>query len=328
VRIVIPGGTGRVGTVLARAFHRDKHQVVVLSRTPASAPWRSVPWDGETLGPWASEIEGADAVINLAGRSVDCRYGEKNRRAIKNSRVRSTEVLGQAIALAKRPARVWLQASTATIYAHRYDAGNDEATGILGGNEPNAPDTWRFSIDVATSWERAFDQAVVPGTRKVKLRSAIMMSPVGGGAFDILLRLVRLGLGGRIGNGRQYVSWIHSEDFVRAVFWLIERDDIEGPVNLAAPNPLPNADFMRALREAWGRAFGLPAAEWMLEVATFLLRTESELVLKSRRVVPRRLLENGFSFEFPSWPEAARDLCRRWRESRGSGGGSPTPMEV
>jgi uncharacterized protein (TIGR01777 family) len=248
---------------------------------------------------------------------VDCHYNAKNRRLIKESRVRSTLILGKAIGQAKSPPPTWLQASTATIYAHRYDAPNDEARGILGGNEPNAPDTWCFSIDVATAWEQTFDQAVVPGTRKVKLRSAIMMSPEEGGAFDILLRLVRLGLGGRTGSGRQYVSWVHYEDLVRAVFWLIDHGEMEGPVNIAAPNPLPNATFMRSLREAWGRGFGLPAAEWMLEIAMFFLKSESELVLKSRRVVPGRLLEKGFAFQFSNWPEAARDLCRQWQEQHG-----------
>jgi uncharacterized protein len=319
MRIVIPGGSGQVGTVLARAFHRDKHEVVVLSRAPKTAPWQVAPWDGQSVGDWKLFLEGADAVINLAGRSVNCRYGLKNRLAIKNSRLESTRVLGEAIIRANRPPRVWLQASTATIYAHRYDGPNDEATGVLGGHEPNAPDTWRFSIDVASSWEQAFDQAVIPRTRKVKLRSAIMMSPEDGGAFDILLRLVRLGLGGHAGDGRQYVSWIHDEDFVRAVSWLIDHDQIVGPVNVAAPTPLPNADFMRALRHAWGRAFGLPATEWMLEIGAFFLRTETELILKSRRVVPGRLLQEGFSFRFPAWPEAARDLCRRWREIHARG---------
>jgi uncharacterized protein (TIGR01777 family) len=186
----------------------------------------------------------------------------------------------------------------------------------VGGSEPGAPDTWRFSIEVARAWERALEEAVVPQTRKVALRSAMTMSPDRGGVFDVLLGLVRRGLGGRAGDGRQYVSWIHEEDFVRAVGWLIEREGVTGPVNLAAPNPVPNAEFMRALREAWGRSFGLPAAKWMLEVGAFFLRTETELVLKSRRVVPGRLLEGGFHFQFPTWPEAARDLCRRWREPR------------
>lgn len=319
MKIVIPGGSGQVGTILARAFHGGGHDVVVLSRTPSSAPWRVAQWDASTLGEWADHFSGADAVINLAGRSVDCRYNAKNRRAIKESRTDSTRVVGKAIAAAKFPPRVWLQASTATIYAHRYDAPNDEAGGILGGSEPDAPDTWRFSIDVAKSWEREIDEATVPATRKVKLRSAMTMSPDPGGVFDVLLQLVRCGLGGRAGDGRQYVSWIHDADFVRAIYWLIDQSEIDGPVNLAAPNPLPNANFMRALREAWGISWGLPATTWMLQLGALFLKTETELILKSRRVVPGTLLRKGFEFEFPSWPEAARDLCRRWRENRGSG---------
>lgn len=301
-----------MGTILARAFHKTGHEVVVLSRTPGQAPWRVVAWDAGTIGDWAREFEDADVVINLAGRSVDCRYGPAHRRMILESRVNSTRVVGAAIARAKRPPRVWLQASTATLYAHRSDAPNDESTGILGGTEPDAPDTWRFSIEVATAWERALEEAVTPQTRKVKLRSAMTMSPDRGGVFEVLLRLVRLGLGGPAGNGRQYVSWIHDTDFIRAIHWIIEHDTLAGAVNLAAPHPLPNADFMRALREAWGQPIGLPAAGWMLEIGAFLLRTETELILKSRRVVPGRLTQDGFVFQFPTWPEAARDLCRRW----------------
>ena len=289
----------------------------MLSRAPQRAPWRVAAWDANTLGPWTRELDGADVVVNLAGRSVNCRYTPANRRAIKESRVNSTRVVGEAIAGAARPPRVWLQMSTATIYAHRYDAPNDEATGILGGAEPGAPDTWRFSIDVATSWERALDAAATPRTRKVALRAAVVMSPDRGGPFDLLRRLVRFGLGGQAGHGRQYVSWIHDRDFVSAIYWLIEHDKVDGAVNLAAPHPLPSADFMRALREAWGMRRGLPASAWMLEVGTWLLRSETELVLKSRRVVPGRLVQQGFAFEFPTWAEAARDLCGRWRRSAG-----------
>jgi len=314
MKVVIPGGSGQVGTLLARAFHRDGHEVVVLSRKPGSAPWRVVPWDARASGDWIAEFEGADAVINLAGRSVNCRYNAENRRAIKQSRVESTSRVAEAISRTKHPPRVWLQMSTATIYADRYDAANDEATGILGGSEPGLPETWRFSIDVVTSWERAVDDAVLPHTRKVKLRSAMVMSPDRGGIFDVVLGLVRHGLGGRAGHGRQFVSWIHGEDFVRAVYWLIERD-LQGPVNLASPNPLPYADFMRDLREAWGIRFGLPATKWMLEIGALILRTETELVLKSRRVIPGRLMQDGFIFLFPAWPEAARDLCHRWRKN-------------
>lgn len=314
MKIVIPGGSGQVGTVLARAFQRRGDNVVVLSRTQTNAqPWRVVKWDGEKLDNWAREIEGAEAVINLAGQSVNCRYTAKNRRIIIDSRVNSTRVVGQAIAEANTAPLVWLQASTATLYAHRYDAPNDEQTGIIGGSEPDAPDTWHFSIDVVKKWEREINAAATPNTRKVLMRSAIVMSPESGGPFDMLLRLVRFGLGGRFGDGREFVSWIHDEDFVRTVDWLIHHEELAGPVNLAAPNPLPNSEFMQNLRRAWGMPFGLPATECMLELGAFVLRSETELMLKSRRVIPTRLLQSGFTFEFPNWADAARDLCTRWR---------------
>jgi uncharacterized protein (TIGR01777 family) len=310
VKVVIPGGSGQVGSILRRALSDAGHEVVVLSRNPRQ---EETYWDGATLGPWTRELEGADAVINLVGRSVNCRYNPANREAIVQSRLESTAVVGRAIAACIDAPRVWLQASTATIYAHRYDAPNDEARGILGGDEPGVPDTWRFSIDVARAWERELAAAATPRTRKVAMRSAMVMSPDRGGVFDVLLGLVRRGLGGKSGDGRQYVSWIHHEDFARAVGWLIEHDDLAGPVNLAAPCPLPNAAFMRALREAWGARVGLPATSWMLEVGAVFLRTETELVLKSRRVVPARLLEASFQFRYPTWPQAARALCAEWR---------------
>jgi len=328
MRIVIPGGAGQVGTLLAREFHRDGHDVVVLSRTPRSRPWREVAWDGTAVAGWAQEIDGCDVVINLAGRSVDCRYTAAHRREILESRVLSTRAVGEAIARSKRPPRVWLQASTATIYAHRYDAPNDEATGILGGDEPSAPSSWRFSIDVARAWERALDEAHTPQTRKVALRSAMTMSPDRGGIFDTLLALVRRGLGGVAGDGRQFISWIHHADFVRAVRWLIDHDELDGVVNVSAPHPLPNREFMRLLREAAGVPIGLPANCLMLEIGALFMRTETELILKSRRVVPARLLESGFEFSFPDWREAAIDLCRDWRSARRAtpaAGSAPAP---
>jgi uncharacterized protein (TIGR01777 family) len=311
MKIIIPGGSGKVGTVLARALHGEGHEVVVLSRNPLPAPWRMIKWDGETIGKWAEEFEGADAIINLAGQSVNCRYTPENRKLITDSRLKSTKVVGQAILQAWTPPRVWLQASTATIYSHRYDAPNDEETGIIGGAETNVPDAWRFSIDVATSWERALKESPTPNTRRVAMRSAIVMHPDAGSPFDIILRLVKLGLGGAAGDGKQFMSWIHETDFVRAVLWLIEHEELEGPVNLASPNPLPNAEFMAVLREAWGHPFGIPAPELMLEVGARLFGSETELILKSRRVVPTKLLGSGFQFEFPTWPEAAKELVKR-----------------
>lgn len=314
MKIVIPGGTGQVGTILNRELTAAGHDVVVLTRRPTRD--REVRWDGETQGPWAREIDGSDIVINLAGRSVSCRYTPSNLRAMMDSRVRSTQVVGEAIASAARPPRVWLQMSTATVYAHRFDAPNDEATGVIGGGEPDVPDYWAYSVEIAKRWERAQEEAHTPHTRKVALRSAMVMSPDRGGVFDVLLGLARLGLGGPVAGGGQYVSWIHDRDFVRAVEFLVDRPDLTGPVNLAAPEPLPQRAFMRALRSAWGVPVGLPATKWMAEIGAFALRSDTELLLKSRRVVPGRLLEAGFTFEHTRWPEAADDLVRRVRQRR------------
>lgn len=308
MKIVIPGGSGQVGTVLARSFQRTGDDVVVLSRSPHAVPWRVVPWDGKTVGEWASEIDGADVVINLAGRSVNCRYTAKNQAEILRSRVDSTRAVGAAISASARPPRVWLQASTATIYSHRYDGPNDERCGTIGGQESNAPGSWRFSIDVARAWEGAAQEADVPRTRKILLRSAMVMSPDAGGIFDTLRGLVRLGLGGRVGDGRQFISWVHHEDFVRALRWLIDHDELDGIVNVAAPEHLPQVEFMRVLRRAASMRFGLSGTSWMMEIAAFIHGTESELILKSRRVAPARLLESGFAFDFPRWSEAASDL--------------------
>lgn len=245
MKFVIPGGSGQVGTILARHFHQLGHQVVVFSRSPSTTPWRMVLWDARTLGPWQGELAGADVVINLAGRSVNCRYSAANRQAMLASRVESTRAIGEAIARASRPPRIWLQASTATIYAHRFDAPNDDIDGLIGGNEPEAPDTWRFSIEVATAWEKTFAEANTPHTRKVAMRSAMTMSPDRGGVFDVLLWLVRRRLGGRAGDGRQFVSWIHDRDFIRVVEWLIDHDELSGAVNVCSPHPLPNQSSWR-----------------------------------------------------------------------------------
>ena len=318
MKIVIPGGSGKVGAVLANAMHAAGHDVVVLSRQPSRAHWRMVSWDGATLGDWAAEFDDADVVVNLAGRSVNCRYTVENRRAILDSRVLSTRAVGEAIARAVRPPRVWLQASTATIYAHTYGSPNDERSGRLGGHEPDAPPSWAFSIDVARAWERAFADVRTPRTRKVALRSAMIMSPESGGILDTLLTLVRRGLGGPAGDGRQFISWIHQEDFVAAVMWLIAHDELDGIVNVASPKPLPNAEFMRVLRKELGVPIGLTATRWMLAIGAAFMRTETELILKSRRVVPGRLVDAGFVFKYPEWTDAARDLVGAWQRARTS----------
>ncbi|WP_301174214.1 DUF1731 domain-containing protein [Actinomadura geliboluensis] len=311
MRVVIPGGTGQVGAVLDRALTAAGHEVVVLTRTPVGA--RQVGWDGRTLGSWAKVVDGSDVVINLAGRSVSCRYTPANLQEMMDSRVHSAQVVGEAIAGAVRPPKVWLQMSTATIYAHRFDAANDEAGGVIGGGEAGVPKYWGYSVKIARNWERAQELAETPETRKVALRAAMVMSPDRGGVFDVLSWMARLGLGGPVAGGAQFVSWIHDVDFVRAVEFLIGRDDIAGAVNLASPGPLPQRVFMRALRSAWGMPVGLPATAWMAEIGALVIRSDTELLLKSRRVVPGRLLDAGFGFEHERWPEAARDLVRRAR---------------
>ncbi|GIF13910.1 TIGR01777 family oxidoreductase [Actinoplanes teichomyceticus] len=311
MKVVIPGGTGQVGTILDRALTARGHDVVVLTRAPRGD--RQVYWDGTTPGDWVREIDGSDVVINLAGRSVSCRYTAENLEAMMNSRVESARVVGDAIAAAARPPRVWLQMSTATIYAHRFDAANDERDGLLGGDEHDVPGYWAYSVRIARNWEAAQERAVTPHTRKVALRSAMVMSPDRGGVFDVLSWLVRLGLGGPVAGGRQYVSWIHDHDFVRVVQFLIEREDLAGAVNVAAPEPLPQREFIRHLRTAWRMPVGLPATSGMAEIGAFALRSDTELLLKSRRVVPGRLAEAGFTFDHPRWRAAAADLTSRRR---------------
>jgi uncharacterized protein (TIGR01777 family) len=314
MKIVIPGGTGRLGALLERAWRAAGHEVVVLARNPARV--HEIRWDGEHLGPWAAAVDGSDVVVNLAGRSVGCRYTPANLREMMDSRVNSARVVGEAIAAAERPPRVWLQMSTATYYAHRFDAANDEATGVRGGMEPDVPGYWGYSVEIARAWEAELERADTPDTRKVALRTAMVMAPDHGGTFDVLSRLARLGLGGPVAGGAQYVSWIHDQDFARALDFLIDRADLAGPVNLAAPEPLPHRAFMRALCEAWGVPVGLPATRWMAELGAFALRADTELLLKSRRVVPGRLLDAGFAFEHRQWPGAAADLVRRFRADR------------
>ena len=318
MKLVLAGGSGQLGTVLAREFHAAGHEVVVLARSERPAPWRVVRWDAVALGPWASELDGCDVVVHLTGRSVNCRYTPANRREILESRVRSTRIVGEAIARAGRPPRTWLQMSSAAIYAHRFDAANDEVTGRIGGDEPGIPRSWGFSVGVVKAWEEALFSAATPATRRVALRSSIVMAADRGGIFDVLLGLVRAGLGGTSGDGRQMVSWIHERDFVRVIHWLVAHEDFDGIVNVTSPIAVPNAEFMRALRKAWGAPIGLPAPAWMLAVGARFLGTEPELVLKSRWSAPGRLLEHRFTFEWTSWEAAAVDLCARWRRATAS----------
>ena len=322
LRIVIPGGSGQVGRMLAQYFQVRGHHVTVLTRGPYTAPWRTVHWDGQSIGPWVETLDGADVCIHLSGRNINCRYTARNRRELYDSRIGPTRLLHQAFALLDRPPRLWMNASAATIYRHSLDRAMDEATGEMGGNEAisrrrRAPEKWKWTVELTKAWENAFFSAPTPRTRKIALRTSLVFSPARGSVFAVLSHLVRFGLGGTQGNGRQMVAWMHESDYARALEFLIEQEEIEGPVNLAAPHPLPNRAFMAGLREAWGVPNGLWAPEAALQVGMFLLRTEPELILKSRYVVPGRLLQAGFRFEFPTWTEAAADLVRQWRQRNG-----------
>lgn len=332
MRILLPGGSGQVGTILARHLHAQGHEVTVLSRSPEAQrrhPWRTLGWDGLTAGPWAAEIDRSDAVIHLSGRSVNCRYNEENRRAIFDSRVKPTLLIGRMIAASATPPKIWMNASTSTFYRHALDRPQDEFTGELGDlpsergtREPaDLPETWSFSIDVAHRWEEAFAAVPTPKTRKIRLRSSMVMSPDAGGVFSVFSALARKGLGGTQGAGTQFVSWMHDLDYCRATDLLLAKpeiaDETEGVVNMTAPEPLPNREFMQVLRNAWGQPIGLPAARWMLEIGALAMRTETELILKSRRVVPGVLLRHGFEFAFPAWPEACADLVARSKAQNG-----------
>lgn len=306
-KLILAGGSGFLGGELAEHFSARGWEVVVLTRSPKSRTnsAREVAWDAATIGDWSRELEGATAVVNLTGRSVDCRYTAKNRREIMDSRVNSTRVVGQAIALCKTPPRVWLNSSTATLYQHTFGKPHDESSCEMD-SATDAKDA--FSVEVAQAWERTLVEAKTHKTRKVALRTSMVLGLGRNSVFPVLRRLTNLGLGGRQGSGKQFVSWIHVEDFCRAIEWIITHEDLSGPINQCAPNPLPNADMMKSFREVCRMRIGLPATEWMLEIGAFFLRTETELIFKSRRVVPGKLLASGFQFRFPTFREAIQNL--------------------
>jgi len=305
-KIILAGGSGFLGSILADYFAGRGMAVVILTRHPKTHAGliREVHWDGATVGDWLQELEGARALINLAGISVNCRYHARNRQLMLDSRLNSTRVLGEAIARCVDPPPAWLNSSTATIYRHTFGPAWDEAGEIGGCAE--AKDI--FSVHVAMEWERVFNEAGTPRTRKVALRSAMVLGLAKNSVLPNMLRMGRLGLGGRMAGGSQFVSWIHQEDWCRAVEWIMEHENIRAMVNLAAPNPVTNAEFMAAIRQVCRAPFGLPAPRWLLEIGAFFLRTETELLIKSRRVVPGTLLANGFAFRHPHLLPAVEQL--------------------
>ncbi len=261
---------------------------------------RYVEWNAKTLDLWLTELEGIEMLINLTGKSVDCRYNEKNKAEILNSRILATEVLGEAIKACAVPPKVWMNSSTATIYEHSLTTKMTEATGVIGDD---------FSMNVAKSWEETFYNMKTPRTQKIALRTSIVLGK-NGGAFIPLRNLAKVGLGGTQGNGNQKVSWIHEHDFCRAVDFLLT-ESIAGIFNITAPNPIPNKKFMQTLRRALKIPFGLPQPIWLLNIGARIIRTEAELILKSRYVIPEKLVAAGFQFHYPTAEKAVEEIINR-----------------
>lgn len=307
--ILLAGGTGTMGRILQDHFVKHGWRVIVLTRQPDRHTKDGVtflPWDGRNPGAWTRELEHADVVVNLAGRSVDCRYNTRNKAAILNSRVDATHALGQAIARCTTPPKLWINLSSATVYRHAEDRAMDEATGELGTD---------FSPQVVLAWEKAFFAHPRPGVRQVAVRCAMVFSKQGG-VFPRFRQLVRIGSGGQHGPGSQYVSWVHEADVAGFFQWLIDTPQAEGVINLAAPEPLPERDLMRHLRERLRPLLHINTPAWMLPIGAWLMRTETELVLKSRRVVPTRALQLGFRFQYPRIGPALDALCAKAQPER------------
>lgn len=302
-KIVIAGGSGHLGRVIASFYKDHVKEVVILSRGSGSTTGniRLVHWDGKTSGEWINELEGAAMLINLAGKNVNCRYHEKNKVQILSSRTDSTTILGYAIRQCKTPPKLWIQSASATIYRHAEDRPMDEETGELGEG---------FSVDVCRRWEKIFWEQEALQTRKVLLRIGIVLGK-GGGAFPRLLNMVRSGLGGRQGNGKQYVSWIHEADVVNCIDWIYRNERFEGVFNCTSPFPVMNNDLMRTFRKVYGISVGFPAPAWLLEIGAWLIGTETELILKSRWVLPTRLTKAGYAFRYPHLQQALSDLVSR-----------------
>ncbi len=300
-KLIIAGGTGFLGKTLQSYFSTKVSDIVVLSRKRQKdiENVRFVHWDATNLGPWQIELESADVLINLTGKSVDCRYNEANKAEILRSRVASTKVLNEAILACQCPPKHFLNSSTATIYEHSLNQPNDEFTGIIGDD---------FSMNVAKKWEATFIETESPQTLKTALRTSIVLGK-GGGAFVPLRKITTLGLGGRQGHGQQMVSWLHELDYARAIEFIIEKK-MDGVVNVTAPHPIRNEELMRALRKTLNTKLGLNAPKWLLKIAAFFMQTETELLLKSRFVLPRKLLNAGFTFDYPTIEKTLEKLSR------------------
>ncbi len=307
--MILAGGSGFLGQDLARVLLAKGCEVVVLTRRPGAGgetgknetrdlgSYREVEWDGRTVGAWAGLLDGARAVVNLAGRSVNCRHTPQNRREIVDSRVDSVKVIGAAIRKCARPPEAWVQASTLAIYGDLADQWCEE----------DSPSGTGFPAEVTIAWEKALAEEQTPGTRKVALRIGFVLGR-DGGALKVLAKLARLGLGGTTGSGRQYISWIHLDDMSRMFVEAIERGDWEGPFNATGPEPVTNQEFMRELRRAVNRPWSPPAPAWAVRVGAWFMGTEGDLALTGRRCAPRRAMEMGFEFRFPGLRGALEEI--------------------
>lgn len=301
-KLIIAAGTGFLGQVLVDHFKDSFDEIVILTRGKSENKnnIKYVNWNAKTFSGWEKELENTDVLINLAGKSVDCRYNEKNKQEIYNSRIESTKILNEAVLQCENPPKHWLNSSTSTIYRFSLDKQMDETTGEIGND---------FSMNIAKSWEKAFFETKTPKTLKTALRTSIVLGK-NGGAFIPLKTLAKLGLGGKQGNGKQFISWIHEKDFARAVAFVIE-NKLENEINIVSPNPIRNVDFMSKLRKAVGMPIGISQPEWLLELGSKIINTETELVLKSRNVIPKRLQENGLTFNYESVDKTFENLLQK-----------------
>ena len=289
-KLIIAGGSGFIGKNISQHFKDKGYSVIVFTR--GSSKIRNgvqhLCWDAKTLGSWTAELEGADLIINLTGKSVDCRYTAAYKKEILNSRVDSTKIIGEAIQKCKTPPKLWINSSTATIYRHSLDKPMPEENGEFGND---------FSMNVAKAWEDAFFTSPTSSTRKVALRISLVLGK-NEGVLPVLKRLTKIGLGGQHGDGKQKFAWIHIADLIRIIDFIETNNDQEGSINCTSPESIDNKYFMQTLRNTVKAPFGIPTPKWMLVIGTFVLRTESELILKSRFVEPKRLLDAGFNFKF------------------------------
>ncbi|WP_103071032.1 TIGR01777 family oxidoreductase [Aquimarina sediminis] len=302
-KIVIAAGTGFLGKILINHFAPKANTIIVLTRgeNRTENNIQFVHWDAKTLGNWTKELNGADALINMAGKSVDCRYTKKNKKLILDSRIQSTAILGKAIKICQNPPKIWINSSTATIYRHSLHKKMDEQEGEIGSG---------FSVNVATSWENTFFSQQTPATRKIALRTSIVLGQKGG-AFPPILNLVKIGFGGKQGNGNQKISWIHEIDFARSIEFIMHTPHIKGVINIVSPQPTTNSIFMKTLREIIKPSIGIPLSKPILKLGARIIKTETELILKSRNVIPGKLDHNGFKFSFPNLEKALQNLTKQ-----------------